>query len=317
MEIQSHTIFLESRQDFHGRLPPHHLGKLFVDLPLAVRGAVSMALRNRSQVQGRRPVWLKESSDIRFAAHGGNGETSLTFELPTLRSAARDLYAQEVMFEQMRPEGTLTGLDLLARAIGDVAAGKADSDAFDHQLLKRLTRLGRFFKNGPFTEFRIVGSDAARQQVTRVNPDICHQTEALYRRTPRPQRVRLVGQLDGIEASTQRFVLVLDGGERIVGIFPDDHAGQMQALWNTRILVSGTAIYRPSGDLLRAEAEDVQSGAGVSALFSRLPTPGHAKLDAGRLHRRQGPRSGMAAIMGKWPGDETDVQIEDDLARIS
>jgi hypothetical protein len=33
------------------------------------------------------------------------------------------------------------------------------------------------------------------------------------------------------------------------------------------------------------------------------------KLDLEALHRPQGPDSGLNAVMGKWPGDESDEEI--------
>ncbi len=33
------------------------------------------------------------------------------------------------------------------------------------------------------------------------------------------------------------------------------------------------------------------------------------KLDLEALHQPQGPNSGINAIMGKWPGDETEEEI--------
>jgi hypothetical protein len=33
------------------------------------------------------------------------------------------------------------------------------------------------------------------------------------------------------------------------------------------------------------------------------------KFDPRVLHRPQGPDSGLNAVMGKWPGDETDEEI--------
>ena len=76
MVTQQHDICLESEQHFHGRLPPHHLGFLFIDLPIMIRGAVSMALRNRSNAAEKQPNWVKQASDVRFIGHSGNGETS-------------------------------------------------------------------------------------------------------------------------------------------------------------------------------------------------------------------------------------------------
>jgi hypothetical protein len=317
MSIQDHDILLCSEEQFAGRVPPHHLGYLLVELPTAIRGAVSMSLRNRSKVPGRQPEWLRRASDIRFVGHGGNGETHLRFELLTLNESAAEIYSQNLLFEGMRPDGRLTGLDLLMRVIDEVDAGKADSDCFDPQLLDRLTRFRRFFRRGPFTEFRIVGSESAGRNQVAFTPETCKRTANLYRRTPKPQRVRIVGWLDGIEASTLRFSLLLDSGERVVGVFPEDLADQLQTLWRTRVLVVGTAVYRASGNLLRVEADDIQNGENAAGLFSQLPTPSHSRLDANRLRRPQGPRSGMAAIMGRWPGDETDEEIEQALERLS
>ena len=97
MNTQEHVIQLGSEQHFEGRLPPHHLGFLFEDLPVAVEQSVSMALRNRSKTPGRTPEWLRNSSDLRFVGHGGNGQTELLFEIPTLQSSASEIYSQQVL----------------------------------------------------------------------------------------------------------------------------------------------------------------------------------------------------------------------------
>ncbi|MFO1000977.1 MAG: hypothetical protein U0936_11595 [Planctomycetaceae bacterium] len=163
MTIHKHQICLESEQHFDGRLPSHHLGFLLADLPVAVRGAVSMALCNRSKTLGKQPEWLKRASDLRFTGHAGNGLTQLQFELPSLDTAASEVYRQAFLFESGRPEGHLTGLDLLMNVVSDIDNGKADSnDTFDPQLLNQVSRFKRFFKGGPFSGFRISrsGGDA-------------------------------------------------------------------------------------------------------------------------------------------------------------
>jgi hypothetical protein len=40
-------------------------------------------------------------------------------------------------------------------------------------------------------------------------------------------------------------------------------------------------------------------------------------LDPRELRKPQGPRSGLAAIVGQWPGDETDEQVRAALAELS
>ena len=41
------------------------------------------------------------------------------------------------------------------------------------------------------------------------------------------------------------------------------------------------------------------------------------KFDPSVLHQPQGPNSGLNAVMGKWPGDETDEEIDEYLRKIS
>lgn len=317
MTMHQHEICLESDQHFAGHLPTHHLGFLLADLPVAIRGAVSMALRNRSKAPGKQPNWLKRASDLRFTGHGGNGVTHLRFELPSLDDAASEVYQQQLLFDSKRPDGKQTGLDLLAKVVRDIDTVQADSDAFDPQLLQQVTKFRRFFKSGPFSGFRIVGSDSDSQASAQVTRGTTENSRRLYGRTPTPQRVRLVGNLDGLEASTQRFSLLLDSGERIAGVYPDDISDRLQRLWRKRVLVLGSSVFRASGNVLRVEAESIDESANASSLFSTPPVASSSRLDANRLRKTQGTRSGMAAIMGRWPGEETEEEIEQALERVS
>jgi len=317
MTIHQHEICLESDQHFAGRLPTHHLGFLLADLPVAIRGAVSMALRNRSKTPGKQPSWLKQASDLRFTGHAGNSVTQLQFELPSLEDAASVVYEHQLLFDSERPDGKLTGLDLFMKVIRDIEAVQADSDAFDPQLLQQVTKFKRFFKAGPFTGFRIAGSVPDTVGEVRVTRTTTENSFRLYGRTPTPQRVRLVGKLDGLEASTQRFSLLLDSGGRLAGVYPEDISDRLQELWRKRVLVLGTSVFRVSGNLLRVEAESIDDGANASSMFSTPPVASSSRLDPNRLRKPQGARSGMAAIMGRWPGDETEEEIEQALERVS
>jgi hypothetical protein len=317
MNIQKHEIRLESDQHFDGRLPTHHLGFLLAELPVVIRGSVSMAFRNRSKAPGKLPGWLRRASDLRFTGHGGNGVTHLRFELPILEDAANEVYEQKDLFDSGRPDGKLTGLDLFMGVVRDIDAVQADSNAFDPQLLHQFRKFNRFFKCGPFSGFQIEGSQPDSRAKTRVTRSTIENSDRLYGRTPAPQRVRLVGNLDGMEASTQRFSLLLDSGERIAGVYPEELSDRLQRLWRKRVLVLGTSVFRASGNILRVEAESIDDGANASSLFSTLPIASSGRLDKNRLRKPQGTRSGMAAIMGRWPGDESEDEIEAALERIS
>lgn len=319
MNTTIQKIILKSEQHFGKRLPPHHLGLLLAEVPLAVRDAVSMALRNRSRVRGRQPVWLEQASDIRFVGYEGNGVTSLTFEAPTLGDAAQEIYRQqELPGFSTRPAPEDTCFDLLGDVLADVRQRNADSEHFDPSLLDRLTKFQKIFeKKSPFSEIEFISRRFTAKTSATFTLNTVESAKSLLCRTPAPQRVRIVGQLDGIEASTQRFSVLLDTGEKVVGFFADDQIDVMQNLWRERVLVLGTAIYRASGRLLRIDADAVKPGMKETAVFSRMPIPPHAKLDVSKLRKSQGARSGMAAIMGQWPGDESDEEVEAVLERLS
>lgn len=319
MSVVVHKVVLQNDEHFGRKLPPHHLGMLFAELPLAIRASVSMAFRNRSQAKGRRPGWLDRASDVRFVDHQGNGESVLFFEAPPLGEAAPDVYAQQSLFPEAddRPAKEDTAFDLFGDVLVDVQQRNADSSHYDPSLLHRITQFNRVFKKGPYTEVDFTSRRFPPESPARFTPEVVESAKVLLGRTPSPQRVRIVGQLDGLVASTQRFSVLLDSGDKVVGVFADEQMDAMQELWRKRVLVLGTAVYRASGRLLRIDAEAVKPGENEPTIFSRMPSPPSTKIDTSKLRKLQGPKSGISAIIGKWPGDETEEEITAILEELS
>ncbi len=319
MSVVVHEVVLKNDEHFGRKLPPHHLGILLAELPLAILASVSMAFRNRSQVKGRRPGWLARASDVRFVDHQGNGESVLFFEAPRLGEAASDIYAQQAMFPEAddRPNQEDTAFDLLGDVLADIQQRNADSAHFDPSLLRRITCFNRVFKKGPYNEIDFTSRRFPTKSPARFTPGLVESAKVLLGRTPSPQRVRIVGQLDGLTASTQQFSVLLDSGEKLIGVFADEQIDAMQELWRKRVLVLGTAIYRASGRLLRIDAETVKPGENEPTIFSRMPSPPRTKFDTSKLRKPQGPKSGISAIIGKWPGDETEEEITAMLEELS
>jgi len=315
MSIRVHEIQLRSERHFGGKLPPRYLGYLLAELPILVQQTISMALRNRSSLQGRRPQWLERAGDIRFVNHGGNDTSVLYFEAPTLGDAAREVYQQDEVWPS-RPDGEDTGFDLLGDVLSDVAKNNSDSDHFDPTLLKRLMRFQRVF-TGPFREIDITSRRYDARHPSRFTPATLQTVQTFLGDTPAPKRARIVGTLDMIRVSTQTFGVRLDTGEEVCGVMPDGSFDELKALLDQRVLILGKAVYRASGRLLRIDADSVTSGEGEPSLWSRVPKASTAKIDVSKLHKPQGPKSGVAAIMGKWPGTETEEEITAILEELS
>ena len=316
MQLVEQNLRLHSKENFGIRLPPQHIGQLFVELPKVIRQSISMAVQNRSSNKGRSPEWLKRAADVRFVDHRYENGVCLRFSAARLGDAAPELFVQQSLFPELMPDANATGFDLLANVLSDIRAGDKDSQHFDTNLLRNVGHFHKFFQKGPFTAIEFP-DPKSKDRAIELTEDLVVSARSLCGMTPAPERVRLVGELDGIEASTQRFTLVLDTGEKVNGVFGDAQMDEMRRLWRQRVLVLGSAVYRPSGRLLRIEADEVRTGIGEASIFSRLPRSPHEQLDRGKLQQQQGPRSGMAAIAGAWPGDETDSEIEAALEPMS
>lgn len=315
MTATNQTITLRSAHHFGRRVPAQALGCVLEIIPDAVRQSVRMAIEGRSRARGKRPDWLRAAADIRFLGHDGTDETVLHFEAPTLGEAAPRLYAQQELWPT-KPAPEDTGFDILSDVFTDVAAQNADSERFDRQLLDKIFGL-RHVLNGPFSEMAIAGVRHSGLQSVVVTPSVVQMARSLYTNTPVPQQVRIAGKLDMLRASTQSFGVILDDGQEIRGVLTEGDIAQISPFLNRRVLVLGKAIYRPSGRLLRVDAEEVVEATGEERFFSSIPKPVRQKFDLRDTVREQQHKMGIAAVIGKWPGDESDEQIEQALKELS
>lgn len=121
----------------------------------------------------------------------------------------------------------------------------------------------------------------------------------------------VAGKLETIRHSDRAFTLVPSSGEVLRGIATEQiNPSELASLFGKPALVSGLAKFRPSGSVLRVEAERIEAAAPTDiSLWSDLPRPFARVLDARTLRKPQGPDSGLAAIFGKWPGTESDEEI--------
>jgi hypothetical protein len=148
----------------------------------------------------------------------------------------------------------------------------------------------------------------------RLDPDVASPA-----RTPEDRRVMVAGKLEMIRHSDRRFTLVLPAGEVLRGVASERvDISDLAGLFGKHVLVSGTVKFRPSGSVLRVEADHIEpASADDVAVFSSAPAPLVDDLDPHARSLPLGLGSGLAAIVGQWPGDETDEQILAALAELS
>ena len=310
------TITLTSDQHYGRRLPSGALGQALRAIPAAVERSISMAFRGRSRVRGPRPGWLQAAADIRFIDHLGDDASILVFEVPRLGDVAPELYRRQEFFWSSHPGPDDTGFDLLGDVLTDVANRDENSDRYDPPLLRRLAAFRIVLDRG-FDEMRIIGHRYTADRPARLTRETVTSARELYCRRLMAQRVRIVGILDRIRASTQAFTLKLEDGEEVQGVLAEGDIGTLEDLFRRPVLVLGRAVYRAAGHVLRIEADEIQPATDRDRFFVTLPRPRRRRLDMRDSLREQGHKKGVGAILGQWPGDETDDAIEQALEEMS
>jgi hypothetical protein len=254
-------------------------------------------------------------SDVRFVDAKGGDETTVRFQAPPFGEAVGDEY-QQLQIWRTKPDARDTGFDLLGDIIGDLAHARSDSEMLDTPILREFGRFGHVV-NGYFDKMLVSGRRYSRTRPAQLTNETIATAKRFYDITPAPRRSRVVGTLDMIRASSDSFALRLDDGSELRGGLLGGDVRDLGDLFGERVLVLGTAFFRASGGILRIDAEAVAPAVGEPAIWSRAPRPRPRGFDASIVRVPQGPRSGLHAIVGKWPGEETDEQIEAALRELS
>jgi hypothetical protein len=285
------------------------LTDLLVD---ATRGSLRQRVEGRSTARGTLPAWLDAAANFDVVGFEA-GSTVLLIEAPSLSDAAPALFSQRELFEPV--DSSESAFGLMEQTLALAAAGRSDSDLFDQPLLSTFHRFERILSSG-FSSVELTNGNARRAPVT-IDRDSIGAVDQLIRTTPPSQRARVAGTLDTIRHSDRMFTLLMDGGKVAKGIAEGVAAEQLAELFGQQVAVSGTAVFRPSGSLLRIEADAIEPAGADAGVFARMPVPLSRVIDAAALRQPQGTRSGVNAVIGHWPGDESDDEVAVALRELS
>lgn len=291
------------------------LRELLAALVDSAEQALRLRVEGRSRVQGKPPSWLEKAAAFDLVAIE-EGSSVLVLEAQAVASSAPERFAQLQLFAPF--DVGRSPLGLLEESLGDALAEREDSDLYDDGLIATFRDFDRALRLGA-ERIDLVGSEVGDGSGLTIDGTSLRTLERLRSRIPGDQRVIVAGKLDELRHADRFFTLILDGGERVRGVLSEGEIDleSLGRLWGKPVRVHGVAKFRPSGAVLRVDADRIEPAQGDVSLWSKVPGP---VLDGGDLRltaRPQGPRSGLAAIFGKWPGDETDEEILAALAELS
>jgi hypothetical protein len=314
--VEQHVL-LQTGGHYGSRLPMEFCGDFFRRLSPMVTSSVRMAIEGSSSPVGAPPTWLRRAADVRVLgwAESSEGSTILSIEAPTLGEAAEEIYRQTALWDT-KPDPEETALNVFARAAREVRNGNAESSLYDLGLLKRLGHSSRLFDQ----EVQYVDlpeSRAPQSALARLDCEIATRAQQLTEQTPASRQVRVFGRLDMIRHSTRSFEIFLEDGKPVRGVLENaDQIEYLKSLLGRSITIVGKAIYRPSGSVLRIDAQGVEQGAAASKLFAQVPPPISRRVSATRIRPGEQHKNWMDAFFGSWPGDESDQELLEMLREI-
>jgi hypothetical protein len=302
----NYTLLLHGLRSTGEGLPGALLRDLLDAVDRGAKGAVRLRLEGRSSAKGGfPPAWVNDAAAFRMTGFH-RGTPGVELRIPTLLEALPQKFAQADLFPPV--DSTDSALTLMGRSLGEALSGNEESDAYDPPLLRSFEEFREVFRHGvEAVEIRNGRVDTPSLTVT---PEGIRTVQRLHRQTPRSQRVRVAGKVDAIRHSDRAFTLILESGEQIRGVLAEGEPEVLAPFFGQVAVVSGVAQFRPSGSLLRVDADLLEPGTDQDLeLWSETPRSLFGPTDDRDLRRPQGPRSGINALIGSWPGDETDDEI--------
>lgn len=280
--------------------------------------AVRLRTQGRSVARGPVPEWIEAATE--FDVEVKEGSTVLEFSAPSLLEADPEQFGQAKLFPEVDPN--LTSIDYLADSLEAAIAGEAGeerSDLYDRSLLQTLrSDLRPVFAAGVET-IRLSGSPSHDQPVV-IREEVVSTFRNLEKKIPASQHVRLAGKLDSIRHSDRTFTLIpASDREKIRGVVSRHLIALLQQLWGEDVLVLGVAHFTAQGKVQLLEADDLRPASTEDErMWGEMPEPFRgSELRPAAMSAPQGPRSGLNAVVGKWPGDEDDEAVADALRELS
>lgn len=275
--------------------------------------AVRLRTQGRSKARGTLPKWIDAATE--FEVEISEGSTVLELQAPTLFEADPEEFSQRQLFPEVDPQ--LTSLDYLAEAAEAAMGGEEHADLYDRGLLSTLRRLEDVFRHG-VDSVRIERHGNGPSRDVQLTQPSLSEFSRLEAKIPHPQQVKAAGYLDTIRHSDHTFTLKASGETKpIKGVASEEHVTTLAELWGKSVLVSGLAHFTAGGRVQRIEAETINPASDRDLKFWTVPEPARRPMAAPALRVEQGPRSGLAAILGQWPGDESDDVISEALEQLS
>lgn len=307
LDLIERTLELKGTKGLGAKPRPELIGPVLNRVHGTLLASVRMGFLHSSHSRGRVPSLLHRAADVHYLGHSGGEDNStiLRFEVPQFGSVAEEFFVQGQLWET-GPKPHQTAFDLLAASLHDVRIKSQDSERFDLAMLHQFAGYRRLFKGGLES---ILLPDAKASKVEAIDPSLSAAADELYRATPPARRVRLCGRLDSLGVSRRVLGLVLEDDKTATAIWALDGIVDIASFIDRQVVIEGLAEFRPSGSLLRVDADAIRLAATGDAVFSVLPLPERQPNYQQTATVIRPGHKPYSAIYGLIPADESDEEF--------
>ena len=303
MKTVERSFRLEAPSGLGAKPRPELIGPVLARLHDTLQDAVRMGFLHSSRARGRIPASIKAAADIRYVGHSAAGEeaTLLRFEVAPFGEVAQDLFAQGMLWED-GPRAEQTAFELLGAALEDVETLRTESSRFYPGLLHRIGSYRRLFRDDGLS--RIVLPDVALPRSGRLDGAVVHSARE--------------GRLDVMGASQGVLKIDLSSGTTVTALWDGkEPIDELRSMFNRDVVCEGMGVFRPSGSLLRIDADAIAPATKSDDFFRQVPIA-VARTDHARdLRLRAGEPAAYAAFLGSVPGEETDEEFAAAIEELS
>lgn len=267
-----------------------------------------MGFLHSSRARGRIPACLRAAAQVHFVGHSTNqaGATLLHFEVPTFGSTAGELFEQKLLWED-GPKPEQTAFELLGAALSDVRKRQRESNRFDRGMLQRVSSYRRVLRRGIE---RIGLPDTDLPEAGEIDQVAVAAASELCAATPPSRRVRVTGRLDLMAAKQAVLKLDIKDSAFVTAVWEGVQSVEaLKDFFNRDVVIEGMGVFRPSGSLLRIDADAITLAGVQDEFFRQVPaamsTPDYQVIT--RL--RPGEKSSFSRILGSIPAEESDEEF--------
>ncbi|OFX41933.1 MAG: hypothetical protein A2X08_01865 [Bacteroidetes bacterium GWA2_32_17] len=301
----NYDIKIRGDKEDNGLLEFDRLNQITQNTKEIATKALMLKIRGFSEIKPDKSI--KEALAIRLQSLNGNKNegTSMVLDCEHFEKTLKVL--QLNLFKPTGEVLKLTPMALVIQTFRSALIEEEDKDNLDKPLLKTLLKFKKnFISNNEIFYF------SNRNSIPEIEVTLkdFRKIENLEDSIPEPTKVIINGKLDEMKYSKSKLVLITNEGA--VNAFAKDYVviDGIVHYMGKELTISGMAHYKPNGQVSFIEIQEYYEPGKKDIFFSRKPLAMDTQQQIAFQLKAGKSRNPLTAIIGKWPGNESDDEFQ-------